>query len=223
MRIITAQTQERRFIPLLRKVFLGLWAILFMTCTYANPVVNNVAAGQASISQSGNNMTINQSTGKAIINWNSFNIAQNESTHFNQPTGGIALNRIAAINGISQIYGQLSATGQIILINPAGIYFGPTAHVNVGSMIASTANMSDENFLKGNYKFEAVPGYSGAVINNGSIVAANHGLVALIGQNVENNGTIRANLGSVVLGSGNAFTFTFVGNDLINFIVFTFS
>src|SRR5208282_294268 len=104
-----------------------------------------------------------------------------QATHFIQPAGGIALNRISPTQGASQIYGVLTATGRIILVNAAGIYFGPSAYVNVGGLIATTADISDRNFLNGIYQFTKVPGYSGAIINEGQIIAAQHGLIALLG------------------------------------------
>ncbi len=178
--------------------------------------MNNVASGNVSIQQTSNVETINQSTSKAIINWQSFNIGQQQATHFIQPNGGITLNRISPTQGASQIYGELTATGQIILINPAGINFGPSAVVNVGGLIATTANITDQNFLNGNYQFtNAGPG---AITNSGQLLAAEHGLIALVGSNVTNDGLIKANLGNVVLASGSAFTVNF-GDDMVNFTV----
>ncbi|TAK76329.1 MAG: filamentous hemagglutinin N-terminal domain-containing protein, partial [Gammaproteobacteria bacterium] len=187
---------------------------------YANPVVDHVAAGDVSVEQNSNSTVINQTSQKAIINWQSFNIAQPESTHFQQPAGGITLNRISPSQGPSSIYGRLTATGQIILMNPAGIFFGPTAYVNVGGMIATTGNMTDHDFMNGNYHFSFVSPYSGAsIINEGQLIAADHGLIALVGPNVINHGLIQANLGQVVLASGNAFTIDFTGDQLVNFSI----
>src|SRR3990167_4179426 len=110
-----------------------------------------------------------------IINWQSFNIGAQESTHFQQPAGGMALNRINPSQGVSEIYGRLTATGQIILMNPAGIYFGPSAYVNVGGLIATTMNMADQDFLQGTYRFSSsLTNYAGSIINRGKIIAANH-------------------------------------------------
>ena len=126
-------------------VFFG--SILLSLQVFANPVFNSISQGQVTIQQTPNSTVINQASPKAIINWQSFNIGAQESTHFQQPAGGIALNRISPQDGASQIFGRLSATGQIILINPAGIYFGPTAMVNVGGLIASTASISETDFM----------------------------------------------------------------------------
>ena len=199
----------------------GIWASIACIFTagvaYSNPQLNNVAAGQAQVLQTQNKTTINQTSQRAVINWHSFNIGKGESTHFQQPAGGVAFNRINPQQGASSIYGKLTATGQIILSNPAGIYFGPNSFVNVGGMIATTANIADEDFMQGHYQFLKVNGYNGAVINDGAIYAAQHGLVALVAPGVVNNGVIHAKLGQVILASGEAFTVSFSTNNLINF------
>jgi filamentous hemagglutinin family protein len=184
----------------------------------ANPTGGVVQNGQAVISNAAaNKVVIQQNSQKVIINWDSFNIKAGEHTHFQQPLSGVALNRISPAQGASSIYGHLSATGQIILINPAGIYFGPGSYVNVGGMVATTSNLSSENFLNNKYYFEGAG--PGQIINHGTIIAANHGLIALVGNQVENNGMIRAHLGKVVLGSAEAFTVGFGPDNLIHFVV----
>jgi filamentous hemagglutinin family protein len=202
-----------------RNLIVGVASCVLTFSAFANPQVDNVAAGNVSIQQTNNSTVVNQSSQKAIINWNSFNIGAQESTHFQQPAGGIVLNRISPNQGASSIYGSLTATGQVILVNPAGVYFGPSAYVNVGGLIATTGNITDQNFLNGKFIFTNVPGYAGSIINEGQIIAANNGLIALLSSGVMNNGLIEANLGKVVLASGSAFTLTFEGQDLISFTV----
>ena len=200
---------------LIKLVLFGV--VIFFNCSVlANPVGGSVASGNITIQQTPSTTTINQSSSKGIINWQSFNIGAPETTHFQQPTGGITLNRISPTQGVSQIFGTLTATGRIILVNPAGIYFGPSAYVNVGGLVASTANISDQNFLNGYYHFTSVPGFNGAIINEGQIIAANNGLIALIGGAISNDGLIQADMGHVVLASGQAFTMTFAGDDLVS-------
>jgi len=192
---------------------------LLTSTSFANPIINQVTHGSATISSSGKTLEINQTSNKAIINWHSFNINANETTRFNQPTNGMTLNRVDAVNGISTIFGQLTANGKIILINPAGIYFGPNAYVSVGSIIASTSNMTDKNFLAGQYIFDQASPSHGTVVNRGQIIAAENGLVALVGSNVSNEGKIQAHVGHVILASGNKFTIDMRGDDLIHFSI----
>jgi len=209
---------QERWSRLSSKVIVLLGAIFLTSSVYSNPVLDNVSSGNVTVQQAPNSTIVNQSSQKAIIHWHSFNIGAQESTHFQQPTGGVALNRINPNQGASQIYGQLTATGQIILMNPAGLYFGPNAYVNVGSLIATTGQISDANFLSGNnYQFTNMG--TGSIINEGQIIAATHGLVAVVAPHVVNKGVIQANLGQVVLASGNAVTMNFDGNNLIHFAV----
>ena len=193
--------------------------VTFISPLYANPQNGTVVAGDASISQTdAKTLTIQQNSDKAIINWQSFNIAADEHTHFQQPgSSSIMLNRVVG-GGISQIFGQLSANGKVVLVNPAGIYFGPTARINVASLIATTADIKNEDFLAGNYKFMQAPDKATSVINEGEIHAA-EGLVALVAPAVANSGVIEANLGRVVLASGNEFTIDLYGDQIINFAV----
>ncbi|MDR3491755.1 MAG: filamentous hemagglutinin N-terminal domain-containing protein, partial [Gammaproteobacteria bacterium] len=192
---------------------------MMMSSAYANPELSGVAIGNATVTQTATTTQINQASQQAVIDWKSFNIGANESTHFEQPAGGVALNRIDAAQGASQIYGQLSATGRIILVNGAGFYFGPNAMVNVGGLIASTSGISVANFLAGKYIFDQPSNLNGSIVNDGTIRAAAYGLVAFMGASVTNNGLIQAELGSVVLGSGKKFTLDFTGDQLVNFAI----
>lgn len=204
---------------LLNKCILFVWTMLEFGFANANPSLDNVSAGNAVVTQNATTTEVQQTSQQAILNWNSFNIGVDESIHFQQPAGGVALNRINPSQGASQIFGQLSATGKIILVNGAGIHFGPSASVNVGSLIASTANISDANFLADKYVFDQPSSIHGSIINEGQIKAAQYGLIALLGSGVSNTGLIQANLGNVVLGVGNKFTLDFYGDELINFSV----
>src|SRR3990167_8448651 len=199
-------------------VFLAtVWA---MECSLANPVLDHVASGDVTVSQTATTTEVNQASDQAIIHWNSFNIGSVEHTQFVQPnSSAVALNRISPTQGASQIFGQLSANGRIILVNQAGIFFGSGSQVDAGGIIASTVDITNSNFLAGKYIFDGSSNYAGAVINQGTITAAEHGLVALIGNNVRNDGMIHARLGEIVLGSGSKFTIDLYGDQLINFSV----
>jgi filamentous hemagglutinin family protein len=98
-----------------------------------------------------NALRINQTTNSAILNWSSFNIGAGASVTFQQPSSSsIALNKIYQ-ESPSQIFGQLNANGQVYLLNLNGFLFGPTATVNVGSLLVSSLplNLSDSDFVKG--------------------------------------------------------------------------
>jgi filamentous hemagglutinin family protein len=192
-----------------------------VSVSYANPVLNTVVSGNVSVQQSANETKVVQTTQQGIVEWNSFNIGANQKTQFIQPNGNaITLNRIDAHQGVSQILGQLQANGKIILVNGAGIYFGSSAVINVGSIIATTSDISNASFLNGKFVFDRPSTYGGAsVINKGRITAAEDGVVALLGGNVSNDGTIIAHLGTIALGAGSKFTVDFGGDQLVTFTV----
>ena len=61
----------------------------------ALPKGAQVSAGQVTVNQIGSRLDIQQSTGKAIINWQSFDIGSNAQVRFNQPdANSVALNRV---------------------------------------------------------------------------------------------------------------------------------
>ncbi|HOC58887.1 MAG TPA: GLUG motif-containing protein, partial [Smithellaceae bacterium] len=184
----------------------------------ALPTGGQVVAGKAAINQSGNVLTIQQSTDKLIANWNTFNIGQNASVAFQQPvTSSVALNRILDQNP-SQIFGSLTANGQVFLLNPAGVYFGPTATVDVGGLVASSLSLSNENFLSGKYLFEN-KGAAGSVVNQGTIRTADGGYVAFLSPVISNEGTISTPGGATALAAGDKVSLDFTGDKLVSFTV----
>ncbi len=91
----------------------------------------------------GSRMTISQSSQRAILNWQSFNIGKNAGVTFVQPSSqAVAVNKIYQADP-SRIMGSLQANGHVYLINPNGIVFGENATVNVGSLVASTMGIKD--------------------------------------------------------------------------------
>ena len=179
----------------------------------ALPTGGNVVAGQSNITQSGNQLNIQQTTQKSIINWNTYNIGTNATVNYVQPNASaISLNRVVGQDP-SQILGKLTANGQVWLINSNGVLFGKGAQVNVGGLVASTLNIADDDFLNSNYHFT---GNTGSVVNMGSIVANNGGYVAMLAPEVRNEGIVSALQGNASLVAGDAITLDFNGNGLIN-------
>jgi filamentous hemagglutinin family protein len=190
--------------------------LLFQANSYALPIDGVVSAGDASISSGAASMTINQNTPSAAINWQNFNIGAGEAVNFVQPnSSSVALNRVLSADP-SSIQGNLSANGQVFLVNPNGILFGQGAQVNVGGLVASTRNITDSDFMAGNYKFSGAG--NGAVVNQGTI-NADGGYVAMLGSTVSNEGVISAKLGTVALASGEAMTLDMAGDGLLNVTV----
>ena len=167
---------------------------------FANPSGMTVVGGSATTSTSGNTLTITNSPG-AILNWQAFSIGANEITRFlQQSAASSVLNRVTGGNP-SQILGGLQSNGKVFLINPNGIVFGAGAQINVAGLVASTLNLSNEDFLAGRMRFTETPG-AGSVINNGSIRTTQGGNVYLIAPDVQNTGLITSPGGEVVLAAG---------------------
>lgn len=181
----------------------GLYIIGTGATAYALPEGGQVAAGQAAITTAGSTMTIAQQTAQAIINWQNFGIGSGEAVHINQPNSqAILLNRVIGSNP-SEIFGQLTANGQVILVNPNGVFFRPGSSVDVGGLTASTLNIANEDFLKGQLRFAGDS--QNPVINAGSINAQN-GYVNLLAKEVVNEGIIAAHTGSVNLAAGSGMS-----------------
>lgn len=190
------------------------------------PVGGNIVGGQGSIDQSIVGEThINQDTNRLAIDWQSFNINQNELVQFNQPgASSIALNRVVGSLDPSRIMGTLKANGQVVLVNPNGLYFGKDSVVDVAGLVGTTANITNENFMNGNMKFDQAGNPNAQIINDGNIAvgggtAKENGLAALISPRVTNNGIIAAKLGKVQLAAGDTFVLDTFGDGLIGLAV----
>ena len=187
----------------------GLYIIGTGATAYALPEGGQVAAGQAAITTAGSTMTIAQQTAQAIINWQNFGIGSGEAVHINQPNSqAMLLNRVVGSNP-SEIFGQLTANGQVILVNPNGVFFRPGSSVDVGGLTASTLNIANEDFLKGQLRFAGDS--QNSVINAGSITAQN-GYVNLLAKEVVNEGIIAAQTGSVNLAAGSGMSLDYNGD-----------
>ena len=184
---------------------------------YALPQGGTVAAGAAEIAQTQAEMAIRQATESAVINWNSFNIAAGERVNIFQPSAQAALlNRVIG-NNPSEIFGTLSANGRVFLVNPAGVLFAPGAQVDAGSIVASTMNITNADFMAGKYAFVGTP-QDGKVINRASLIAQNEGTVALLGKDVMNEGVIVARKGAAVLAAGEAVSLDFNGDGKVTVV-----
>ena len=197
----------------------------------ALPTGASLASGSANVvNTTSKDMVVTQTTDRAIIQWQGFDIAKGETTTFKQPSiNSVTLNRVVAGSNPSQILGTLSANGQLILVNPNGVFFGAGSKVDVAGLVATSADTSNSNFLAGNLIFDKPGKATASVINEGTITAKdpnlfrNHGLVALIAPGVRNDGVINAYLGSILLGSGSTATLTKTvdtyGDNLYSFAV----
>ncbi len=123
----------------------------------------------------------------AIIQYDAFNIESWETVRFLQPSEfSRVLNRIDSAMP-TFINGTLEANGQVFFVNPAGIYFGGGAVVDVGGIYAAAGHVSDADFAAGINNFT---GLQGEVVNHGTIRSS--GSVAMLGRRVANFGQVIA-------------------------------
>ncbi len=179
------------------------------------PTGGRVVGGQGSIAQKGAETVVNQQSRLLALDWQTFNVGKDASVLFNQPgASAIALNRILDQNP-SQIFGKVTSNGQIFLINTHGIIFGASAQLNVGGLVASTLDLTPDDFLKQHFSLDA-HGARAGIVNHGTIAAASGGSVSLIGGQVANDGLILADYGHINLDGADKAVLDFDGNGLIN-------
>jgi filamentous hemagglutinin len=196
-----------------------------------------------------NTVVVVQKAQQAFLSWNTFNVGPNTTLNFDQGAGGtnvtnwIAFNQISPTGVPSQIMGKIQTLGpsgapgsggQVYIINPNGIIFGPTSQVNAHSLIVSSlpintnlttnglVNNPDSQFLFSALTIPAgtvgnTPAFNPPTMTNtygdvevqpGALLKAiptadnTGGLVALIGPNVYNGGTISTQYGQTILAAG---------------------
>ena len=216
---------------MVKLIFHSILALIFCLSFFARtvaaePAINQlpqgglVTNGSASIAVDATNsavLNINQLSQRAIINWQSFNVGERAIVKFNQPgSSSVTLNKINS-NNPSQIYGKIQAPGEVILQNAAGIYFGKNARLDVGAITATTHTINEDKFMQGEREFDR-NGTSGSVINEGEIRASLNGYVALLAPEVRNHGLILAQMGTVVMASGEKITLNFNANNHLSSI-----
>ncbi len=177
-----------------------------------------VISGQATFEKPNPTTEVVRVTDKTIIQYQRFNLAQNEKTEFVQPSHKSTL--LCRIKGRdpSVLRGRLEANGKLLFINPNGIIFSETAHVNVGTLIASTLDIENTDFLNGRFRFNLSPeAYKSSILNKGHIQAA-HDVVFMAPQ-IRNQGIISAHAGKVALLGGEMMTLDFDEDNLISFAI----
>ncbi len=168
------------------------------------PAGGQVAAGSVSIRQNLGVMDIVQSSQRAAVNWQSFDVGSGARVNFSQPqASSVILNRVLGSTP-SQIFGQINANGQVFLSNPNGVYFAPGSSVDVGALAATTHKISDADFMAGNYLLER-QGATGSVVNQGTLSAQYGGYIALLAPEVRNQGVVLAKMGTVALAAGERY------------------
>ncbi|HEY9100555.1 beta strand repeat-containing protein [Chitinimonas sp.] len=176
-------------------------AACYASQALANPSGATVVAGSAGIQQQGNNLVVTNTPG-AIINWSAFSIGAGETTRFiQQHAASAVLNRVTGQDP-SQILGTLQSNGRVFLINPNGIVFGQGAQVDTAGLVASTLNISDDDFKAGKLRFDGAG--AGSIRNAAHITTPSGGFVYLIAPEVGNSGVVVSPKGEILLAAGSS-------------------
>jgi len=174
------------------------FSFALLSSVHAMPSGEALIHGDCTFAREGSSLTITQQAGRAIINWESFSLAQGELVQFVQPDSRSALLNRVISQSPSEIYGQLQANGKIYLINQNGIVVGPTGKIQAASFIASTLHLEDELFLQDELRFSSNKG--GKLLQQGMIAV--EGNIFLLAREVVNEGLLSAPNGSVCLAAG---------------------
>lgn len=181
--------------------------------------------GEATITSSGDTMTINQDSSRAVITWDTFNIGTGAHVDYIQPGSESATLNVVDGETSSILAGELTATGSVFLINPHGITVTPDGAINTGgAFVASTLRAVDDanftHFMSGSDSFEfKVPGggTAGNVLNEGAITAHD---VLLLGGRVKNSGDIIVTrYGRVGMGSASHATLDLSGDGFLQVLL----
>ena len=185
----------------------------------ALPEGGHVTHGNASIDYGSNRVDIHQTSNRAVLEWQSFDIGRDATTEFHQPSStSTALNRVTGSQDPSKIFGTLKSNGRVVLLNPNGMIFGRDSQVDVGGLVASTGEIDNNAFMAGDdqLSIEDINRFNASIVNEGSITVSEGGIAALVAPTVRNSGVITAKLGKVSLASGERATLDFYGDDLIH-------
>lgn len=214
----TARRQRRGFT--LRPLALAL-ALALPGTLFAGGVDPTVVGGQASVLVNGDTTTITQGSSRAIIDWRSLSLTQQERFLVLQGSAkDVLLNRVTGFEP-SVLDGSIQAIGRVYFLNPNGIIFGEHAQIDVGGLVASTLALGNEDFMAGRIQLTPTTGigdYAGRVINRGRVNAAG-GEIVLAGLDVSNQGTLSAPGGRVGLVAADEVLVDVEGDGLLFFNV----
>ncbi|WP_438852251.1 filamentous haemagglutinin family protein [Brevundimonas nasdae] len=176
-------------------------------------------------------VTVDQTRDKAILTWDSFNVGRETDLVFAQDASNwVVLNRVTDVSADpTRILGNIKANGSVFIINRNGVIFGGSSQVNVRNLVASTADISNIQFMERGIHSNVVippefwlppitmPAFTdagGAVtVEAGArirttapaTVVEGGGYVMLMGKTVENRGTIVTDRGQTILSAGDNF------------------
>lgn len=200
---------------------LAIAAALSNLPVHAQPAGGAAIHGTVAVITAGPNTVVTTGNGggtnHSAINWATFSIPLNTTTHFQQPSPtSTSINRVVDPSP-STIFGTLSSNGRLVLVNPAGITVGAGAVVNTASFTASTLGMSEADAIAGRLRFSN-GGVAGPLFVAGNIIAQ-QGDAVLIAPDIRTASTalVEAPNGATILAAGQSVELTGRGLEGISF------
>ena len=202
MKAIAPSFRRNLLFQVLVLVTLTPGLVLYPVRVGANPQGANVVAGNVNFQgMNSARLDINNLSQRAIINWQSFSIQSGEITNINQGRNAFTMNRVVS-GDPTAIYGTLRAeNGGVAVVNPNGIVVHGGGIVDVAGMLTmSTLDVSDRDFLNGGR--DRYRGATGAALKNYGSISSSGGDVVLLGNFLQNAGSVSAPSGTVAFGAG---------------------
>ena len=163
-------------------------------------------------------IVLNQNTNNSVIHWDSFSVHSSGVVDFNMPSArSSSLNRVLGSTP-SNIAGRVNSNGNVILVNPNGVFLTKSGTVRSNSFTASSLDINTSDFLQGRHNFYKNKKSKG-IENHGKIEVNNASHSALLGKYVSNEGTITAKFGKIFMGAGEQITLDLSGNGLMKVTV----
>ena len=162
----------------------------------AKPSGMQTISGKATYKETAGEVVI-ESGKRAIVKWDEFSIGKGERVRFAMPDSKSAIiNRVSGAR--SELLGQLDSNGKVYLLNPKGVLIGKDAVINTASFVASSLDVLDQDFLRGEELLFS--GDSKADVVNLGTISCLQGEVVLIAHNVANRGKIEGKFVGIASG-----------------------
>ncbi len=185
----------------------------------AHPTGGVVVGGSASIGQNATTTTVTQSTQRAAVNWQSFDVGSQRAVQVMAPNASaITLMRVVGPDP-SRVAGRISSNGIVMITNASGAALDQGAQVNVASFFLFSAGIAPQPFMNSatTMAFDQPTNPNAMVTNAGAITVKGAGVAALMAPAVANGGVITARQGAAWMLGAQAATLTLSGDALVSF------
>lgn len=148
------------------------------------------------------------------------NVANGETFSVNHNGGSsdwsVLIRDVNTNGNASFIDGTLNGNVRVFLVNQNGLVFGQNAQVNLASLVASTANLSNTDFENGDYNFTDASD-NGRIVIEGLRSNVAGAQIAFISREIIVDGAVDLTGGDLNLVAGERVTLTFAGDNLMQF------